>query len=280
MLSYRHAFHAGNHADVLKHMTLVLTLDYYRRKDKTFWYIDTHAGSGLYALTTAEAQKNREYSSGVQTLWAASDAPASAEPYLTLLRQLNSNGSLQHYPSSPWFAAQLLRPQDQLRLFELHPSDFTKLKVVFSADKRVRIEKHDGLAGLIGLLPPVTRRAVTLIDPSYELKSDYTAVITTLEKAHQRFATGTYLLWYPVVERQRVARMRQALLQSGIPDILQVEFCPQPDSTALGMTGSGLFVLNPPWVLAEQLRQTLPWLQQCMAAGQGQFSVVQLTKAS
>lgn len=278
MLSYRHAFHAGNHADVLKHLVLVLTLDYYRRKDKAFWYIDTHAGSGLYPLHTAEAQKNREYHNGVQTLWAASNPPANAELYLALLRQLNLHGSLQHYPGSPWFAAQLLRPQDQLRLFELHPSDCTTLKATLGTDKRVRIEKHDGLAGLIGLLPPLPRRAVTLIDPSYELKTDYTAVISTLQKAHQRFATGTYLLWYPVVERQRVEQMRKALLQSGIPDILQVEFCPQPDNTALGMTGSGLFVLNPPWVLAEHLRQILPWLNQCMAAGQGQCSVVQLTK--
>lgn len=278
MLSYRHAFHAGNHADVLKHLVLVLTLDYYRRKDKPFWYIDTHAGAGLYALHTAEAQKNREYHNGIQTLWAANDAPANVEPYLTLLRQLNPQGSLQHYPGSPWFAAQLLRPQDQLRLFELHPSDFTKLKATLGADKRVRIEKHDGLAGLIGLLPPAPRRAVTLIDPSYELKTDYTAVISTLQKAHQRFATGTYLLWYPVVERQRVAQMHKALLQSGIPDILQVEFCLQPDNTALGMTGSGLFILNPPWVLAEHMRQALPWLNQCMAAGQGQSSVIQIAE--
>ncbi|OQX06953.1 MAG: 23S rRNA (adenine(2030)-N(6))-methyltransferase RlmJ [Thiothrix lacustris] len=272
MLSYRHAFHAGNHADVLKHLVLVLTLDYYQRKDKPFWYIDTHAGSGLYRLSSAESQKTREFAQGIQALWNAKDVPEVLQPYLDQVRQLNPTPTLQHYPGSPWLAAQCLRPYDQLRLYELHPSDVKHLGNNLAHDKRVYLNQQDGLKGLLSLLPPITRRAVTLIDPSYELKSDYADVITTLAKAHQRFATGTYLLWYPVIERQRVKQMVKALQQTGIPDILQIELCPSADSNGLGMTGSGMFVINPPWVLASQMQTALPWLKQTLAAADGRWA--------
>jgi 23S rRNA (adenine2030-N6)-methyltransferase len=277
LLSYRHAFHAGNHADVLKHLLLVLTLDYYLRKDKPFWYIDTHAGSGLYRLASPEAQKNREFAAGIQTLWAASNVPDGIQTYLNLIRQLNPQQALQQYPGSPWLAAQMLRPADQLRLFELHPADYRALDTLLGQDKRARINKQDGLQGLLGLLPPLARRAIILIDPSYELKSDYTEVVSALLKAHQRFATGTYLLWYPVVDRQRIKQMIHALQKTGIADILQIEFCPQTDSEGLGMTGSGMFVVNPPWLLANQMRGILPWLQQQMAQGNGHFTLTQIT---
>ena len=277
MLSYRHAFHAGNHADVIKHLVLVLTLDYYQRKDKPFWYIDTHAGSGLYRLSSAESQKTREFTQGIQTLWNASNPPDGLQPYLNLIRQLNPQRSLEYYPGSPWLAANLLRKHDQLRLFELHPNDFTALDNNLGQDKRVHLSKQDGLKGLLGLLPPITRRAVTLIDPSYELKTDYTEVVSTLAKAYQRFATGTYLLWYPVIERQRVKQMIQGLQQTGIPGVLQIEFCPVADSLGLGMSGSGLFVINPPWLLAGQMQTLLPWLQQHMAEANGHFTVVNIT---
>ena len=216
MLSYRHAFHAGNHADVLKHLVLVLTLDYYQRKDKPFWYIDTHAGSGLYRLSSTEAQKTREFTHGIQTLWDAERIPDELRTYLHLVQQLNPTQQLEQYPGSPWLAAHLLRKHDQLRLFELHPTDFKALDDALGNDKRVHLSKQDGLTGLLGLLPPITRRAVTLIDPSYELKTDYADVITTLAKAHQRFATGTYLLWYPVIARQRVSQMIHDLHKTGI----------------------------------------------------------------
>ena len=277
MLSYRHAFHAGNHADVIKHLVLVLTLDYYQRKDKPFWYIDTHAGSGLYRLSSAESQKTREFTQGIQTLWNASDLPNDLQAYLDLIRQLNPQRSLEYYPGSPWLAANLLRKYDQLRLFELHPNDFTALDNNLGQDKRVHLSKQDGLKGLLGLLPPITRRAVTLIDPSYELKTDYTEVVSTLTKAYQRFATGTYLLWYPVIERQRVKQMIQGLQQTGIPGVLQIEFCPVADSPGLGMSGSGLFVINPPWLLAKQMQTLLPWLQQHMAEANGHFTVANIT---
>jgi 23S rRNA (adenine2030-N6)-methyltransferase len=278
LLSYRHAFHAGNHADVIKHLTLVLTLDYYRSKNKPFWYIDTHAGSGSYKLTGAEAQKTHEFAQGIQTLWSAKQIPNSVQTYLNLVKQLNpQQAQLHRYPGSPWLAAQMLHPTDAMRLFELHPTDFRALEKLFSDNKNTHVRKEDGLHGLVGLLPPITRRAITLIDPSYELKSDYSDVVSTLAKAHKRFATGTYLLWYPVISRQRVRQMINALQKTGIPDILQIEFCPAADTEGMGMTGSGLFVINPPWQLAKQMRDTLPWLMQHIANAGGHFTVQQIT---
>lgn len=277
MLSYQHAFHAGNHADVIKHLVLALTLEYYTRKDKPFWYIDTHAGSGLYSLHSASAQKTREFTQGIQTLWEVSNAPTELQHYLQPIHALNAGGTLTHYPGSPWLAAKLLRNTDQLRLFELHPSDFNTLKQHLGDDRRAYISKTDGLKGLLSVLPPITRRAVTLIDPSYERKTEYSEVISTLHQAHRRFATGTYVLWYPVIERQRVKQMTAALQKTQIPGILQVEFCPLPDNTGMGMTGSGLFVINPPWLLAGQMQAVLPWLNQQMAHGKGHFTVAYIT---
>ncbi|WGZ93632.1 MAG: 23S rRNA (adenine(2030)-N(6))-methyltransferase RlmJ [Candidatus Thiothrix putei] len=277
MLSYRHAFHAGNHADVLKHVVLVLTLEYYQRKDKPCWYIDTHAGVGLYHLNSSEALKTCEFAHGIQTLWNANNLPDELHPYLNLIKQLNTQPALEYYPGSPWIAANVLRKTDQLRLFELHPTDFTALENNLGYDKRIQISKQDGLKGLLGLLPPITRRAVTLIDPSYELKTDYADVISTLTKAHQRFATGTYLLWYPVVERQRIKQMIHALQQSKIAGILQIEYCPLADNTGIGMTGSGLFIINPPWLLARQMQSVFPWLNQQMTNSAGRFTVAYIT---
>lgn len=277
MLSYRHAFHAGNHADVIKHLTLILTLDYYTQKDKPFTYIDTHAGSGVYQLYNQQAQHTREFESGIQTLWQAPSPPAAVQRYIDLVRYLNPTPTLQHYPGSPWLAAQCLRPTDSLRLFELHPNDYKTLAQFFTNNKRVQVRQQDGLEGLIAQLPPVTRRAVILIDPSYELKTDYAAVISTLTKAHKRFATGTYLLWYPVISRQRVKQMEKALQQTGIPNTVQIEFCPSADKEGLGMTGSGLFVINPPWQLEQQTREILPWLSRHMADNRGQFGVKRIS---
>jgi 23S rRNA (adenine2030-N6)-methyltransferase len=278
LLSYRHAYHAGNHADVLKHAALTLTLQYYQQKAKPFGYFDTHAGAGMYALQRAEAQKTQEYSGGILRLWQASQIPAVLQPYLNLIQQANQpNESLKVYPGSPWLAAQCLNQSDHLSLYELHPTDYQYLSKLFAQDKRCKISKQDGLTGLISQLPPNPRRAVILIDPSYEVKTDYDAVIKTLQAAYKRFATGTYILWYPVIERVRVHKMQQALKKSGIANILQAELCVQADQVGLGMTGSGLFIINPPWILAQQLNSALPWLSQHLAITHGSFTLTQLT---
>lgn len=279
MLSYRHVFHAGNHADLIKHLTLVLTLEYYLRKDKPFWYIDTHAGAGLYSLASTEAQKNREFTGGIGHLWDTEiPLPEFLSTYMALLHSANPSGKLKQYPGSPWLAAQMLRKTDRLRLFELHPTDFQVLEQCMGQDKRIQINRKDGLKSIINLLPPPSRRAVILIDPAYEIKNEYDTVIETLARAHKRFATGTYLLWYPIVSRQRVQLMSANLQASRIPDILQIEFSPLPDGESRGMTGSGMFIINPPWLLAQQMRVVLPWLTQHTAyTDSAHYTLQQLT---
>lgn len=266
MLSYRHAFHAGNHADVLKHATLVFILEYLKKKDKPFWYIDTHAGAGAYALSSPEAQKNAEFSGGVERLWRNETHPALLAPYFDAISAHNAGHSdLQVYPGSPGFAAHLLRDSDRLRLFELHPRDHAALTDYLGRDKRVQIAASDGFAGLRALLPPPPRRALVLIDPPYELKEDYQRVVSTLVDAQKRFATGTYLVWYPLLSRPEAQRLPEQLLALGLPS-LRAELTVEEPSGEFGMYGSGVFVVNPPWTLAAQLEQLLPLLRDTLGS--------------
>jgi 23S rRNA (adenine2030-N6)-methyltransferase len=262
MLSYRHAFHAGNHADVLKHAVLAFMLDYYNQKDKPYWYIDTHAGAGAYQLDTGYAAKNAEYAGGIARLMNRDDLPEMLQPYVALVRGMNEGNALKYYPGSPLVADKLLRAEDKLRLFELHPTDLQLLQQTFArAGRRVQIQQADGFAGIKALLPPPTRRAVVLIDPPYEVKEDYRHVITALKEALERFATGTYAVWYPQLQRAEVPTMLEKLKKLPAKDSLHVALdvnLPSPDG--FGMHGSGLFILNPPWTLHAALQQALPWL--------------------
>jgi 23S rRNA (adenine2030-N6)-methyltransferase len=197
MLSYRHAFHAGNHADVLKHYIQTQILSYFNQKDKSYWYIDTHSGAGVYSLREGYATKNAEFESGIARLWDRDDLPESIAEYVDVVKALNPDGKLTLYPGSPYVADQLLRPTDRLRLFELHSSDSKILKENFAeAGRRVAVIAGDGFAGIKGVLPPPPRRGVTLIDPPFEDKNDYDYVIEMLEDSLRRFATGTYAVWY------------------------------------------------------------------------------------
>jgi 23S rRNA (adenine2030-N6)-methyltransferase len=262
MLSYRHAFHAGNHADVLKHAVLAFMLDYYNQKDKPYWYIDTHAGAGAYQLDIGFAAKNAEYAGGIARLMNHDDLPQMLQPYVALVRDMNEGNTLKYYPGSPLVADKLLRAEDKLRLFELHPTDLQLLQQTFArAGRRVQIQQADGFAGIKALLPPPTRRAVVLIDPPYEVKDDYRHVITALKEALERFATGTYAVWYPQLQRAEVPTMLEKLKKLPVKDWLHVALdvnLPSPDG--FGMHGSGLFILNPPWTLHAALQQALPWL--------------------
>lgn len=262
MLAYRHAFHAGNHADVLKHFVLQQVLQHYASKDKPFWYIDTHAGAGLYALDTGFAAKNAEYVSGIGRLWQRNDLPEPLAEYVQLVRSFNPGDKLRFYPGSPACARPLLRPDDRMRLFELHPSDFPLLRQTFLKEgRRVIIEPQDGYAGLKALLPPPPRRAVVLIDPPYEQKQDYARVVDTLKDSLQRFATGTYIAWYPLLQRPEPKRLQEKLAKLGLDSWLSVTLSVQgPSPEGYGMSGSGLFIANPPWTLPATLQQTLPYL--------------------
>ncbi|HEK3153175.1 TPA: 23S rRNA (adenine(2030)-N(6))-methyltransferase RlmJ [Proteus mirabilis] len=264
MLSYRHSFHAGNHADVLKHIVQTLIIESLKEKEKPFLYLDTHAGAGRYQLTNAHATRTGEYLEGIARLWQQEEVPELILPYLEAVGSLNTSDELRYYPGSPLLAAKLLREQDLLMLTELHPTDFPLLRTEFSRDKRVRVCREDGFGQLKSKLPPASRRGFALIDPPYELKQDYSAVVKGIVEGYKRFATGTYAIWYPVVHRQQIKRMLKELEATGIRKILQIELAVKPDSDQLGMTASGMIVINPPWKLASQMASILSWLHKTL----------------
>lgn len=260
MLSYRHAFHAGNHADVLKHFVEVQLLRYLAQKDKPFWYIDTHAGAGCYALDSGYAAKNAEFDSGIGRLWQRDDLPAPLVEYVEQVKRLNPDGQLRLYPGSPWIAQQLLRGQDRMRLFELHPSDSEILQQNFAGHDAL-VQRADGFGALKALLPPPPRRALVLIDPPYEDKQDYKRVVTALQEGLKRFANGVYAVWYPQLQRSEAQQLPERLKKLPVKGWLHVALSVQaPAADGFGMHGSGMFVLNPPWTLHEVLRETMPYL--------------------
>jgi len=277
MLSYRHSFHAGNHADVLKHTVQSLIIEALKEKEKPFLYLDTHAGAGRYQLSGEHAERTGEYLEGIARIWQQDDLPAELEPYMNVVRHFNRSGQLRYYPGSPLIARELLREQDSLQLTELHPSDYPLLRQEFQKDSRTRVERSDGYQQLKAKLPPVSRRGLILIDPPYEIKTDYQAVVSGIVEGHKRFATGVYALWYPVVLRQQIKRMLRDLEETGIRNILQIELGVRPDSDQRGMTASGMIVINPPWKLAAQMDALLPWLHnKLVPAGTGHTLVHQL----
>ena len=271
MLSYRHAFHAGNHADVLKHAVLVHLLAYLAQKDKPFWYVDTHAGAAGYALDEAWAQKNAEYESGIARLWDRKDLPASIAPYVAQVRALNPDGRLRTYPGSSQIALRMLREQDRMRLFELHSTESRGLASHYAKDSpRVMVQAGDGFDGLKSVLPPPSRRGLVLVDPSYEDKRDYARARGALEDALRRFATGVYVLWYPIVQRSESERFPEQLKQLQRKDWLHASLTVKsPAADGYGLHGSGLFVLNPPWTLPAMLGEALPCLREVLGQDPG-----------
>jgi len=261
MLAYRHAFHAGNHADVLKHTTLTLLLRYMNQKDKPYRLVDTHAGAGGYSLEGRYAQKKGEFEQGIGRLWTRDDLPEAVADYVDLVRRFNPQGPLEQYPGSPAFAQMLLRAQDQLRLFELHPTDHRILESYLGSVKGAEVKNADGFEGLKSQLPPSTRRAVVLMDPSYEGHGDYGRVIASLREALGRFAEGVYMLWYPQVQKLEAAQLPRRLEALAPKGWLHARLTVQePDSQGFGLAGSGVFIINPPFTLHEQLLGVLPYL--------------------
>ncbi|MDH4107793.1 MAG: 23S rRNA (adenine(2030)-N(6))-methyltransferase RlmJ [Gammaproteobacteria bacterium] len=267
MFGYRHAFHAGNHADVLKHLVLVQLLDYYRAKQKPFWYVDTHCGAGAYRLDEGPAQARGEYRDGIGRLWDRTDLPPATSRYLELVGRFNPDGKLNRYPGSAWFASEILGPADRLWLFELLPADFQALRTRFSADSvRTRVQCQDGFAALRGLLPPASKRALVLLDPSYELAEDYARVVDSLADSLRRFSTGTYALWYPLLRRREADRLPRQLgalaARAWLNVRLMVRRRPLDEG---GLYGSGLYVINPPYTLPAMIEAELPAVAQSLA---------------
>jgi 23S rRNA (adenine2030-N6)-methyltransferase len=257
MLSYRHSYHAGNHADVIKHLVQICILNYLKRKDKPFCYHDTHAGAGLYSLHSEQAQKTVEYQTGIGKLWNYQGANADIKAYVETIRLVNDSDDLAFYPGSPKIADLLCRATDTIQATELHPSDHPILASQFQRRRHSRIEKMDAWAGIRAMLPPLAKRGLVLIDPPYELKTEYQDLIKGLEQAVQRFPQGTYAIWYPVIERQAVESFIDAIVDTQIRNQLRIEYCPQPDAEGFGMTGSGMLVINPPFTLKQDMESCL-----------------------
>ena len=274
MLSYRHGFHAGNYADVLKHAVLLQTLQLLHKKDKPLVYIDTHAGAGGYSLEDEFSQKTGEYLDGVARLWSATDLPESLQLYMDNVRHFNANDDeLVQYPGSPAMVDMNLRDKDRMVLHELHSTEQEMLADYFDGVKQVQLVNGDGLKGLLAAVPPLERRGVVLIDPSYEIKSDYDAVADTIIKAHRKFATGVYLLWYPIVDRERTEGMLQQLKDSGIRRQLRIEQSVRADSNEFGMTGAGMWVINPPWQLDTHAEAMLQYLKPLLGDADGSVTL-------
>jgi 23S rRNA (adenine2030-N6)-methyltransferase len=260
MLSYQHRYHAGNFADVHKHLVLTLALQGLARKPAPFSVIDSHAGEGLYDLTSPEAVRNAEYRDGIETLLDAPDPPPLVRIYLECVRAENAEGPLRFYPGSPRIAERLSRPGDEIALAELHPQALAELHRTFRRASRVHIHKRDGFEAITALTPPATKRGLVVIDPAYEQKSDYDAVIRTIEQAYRRWSIGGYLLWYPLLPQGRHEALLQTLKDCGIKKILRSEWVHKPPTAERGLYGSGIAWINPVWSAEDELRVIGDWL--------------------
>lgn len=276
MLSYRHSYHAGNHADVVKHLTEIAILDYLLKKDKPLCYHDTHAGAGLYSLQSEHALKTAEFKDGIAKLWQYQPQSAVLQKYLALIKQLNPDNELNFYPGSPKIAALMLREQDHLQATELHPTDFPILKSQFVKRRYTRIENTDAYAGFKAMLPPLVKRGLVLIDPPYELKTEYQDLVTGLLDAYKRWPQATYAIWYPVIERSAIEAFIAAIVATGIKNQLRIEFNLHADSSGHGMTGSGMLVINPPYTLATELELALAEIQQQLGTTASRYQIRQL----
>lgn len=272
MLSYQHEYHAGNHADVLKHAALTLLIRALQRKATPLRVLDAHAGSGLYDLRSREARKNAEHEGGIVRALAVPVSPPEIAPYLEFVRELNPGSALRRYPGSPLLARHLLRPRDHLELMELHPGAYARLRRQLGGDRQVHIHQRDCFEGLPALVPPPERRGLALVDPSYEVKEDFVRVAELLGHCHRRWPGGTYVVWYPLIRDRAAERFPGRIAESGIRRIYRVQLQVAADSFA-GMRGSGLVIVNPPFGTTEPLEALTHWLARVLAGpGGGEWS--------
>ena len=262
-MNYRHAFHAGNFADVVKHTILTRILAYLMRKDAAFRVIDTHAGVGLYDLYGDQAERTGEWLEGILRL-IEKPLPAEAadllEPYVEAVRAQNPDGGLRYYPGSPFITRHMLRKQDRLMALELHPSDVEALRENFAGDFQTRVTHLDAWAALGTHVPPKENRGLVLVDPPFEEKGEFNRMAQGLAKAHKRWPGGTYAFWYPIKDVAEVATYIKALKATGIPKILRIELTIRAPSNPPRLHGTGMIVVNPPYVLEEEMRTVLPVL--------------------
>jgi len=270
-MNYRHAYHAGNFADVVKHAVLCRLVEYLKQKDKAFRVVDTHAGIGRYDLASVEAGKTGEWQGGIRRLFEHALEPRALtllRPYLQAVRAENPDGDIRRYPGSPLIIRHLLRSQDRLTAIELHPEDAARLKAVFAGDFQTRVIELDGWLALGAHLPPKEKRGLVLVDPPFEEEGEFPRLVENLRRAHRRWPGGIYALWYPIKDRKAVAAFRAALQETGIPKLLDICFEIRPASNEPSLDGSGMVVVNPPFTLEGELRVLLPALHGALAVEQ------------
>ena len=277
-MNYRHAFHAGNFADVLKHVVLIMLVEHLKKKPAPFFFLDTHAGRGRYDLSQAESQKSGEYRDGIGRLLEVrpGDLPPDLANYVGLVREAAGPGrsAITAYPGSPALVALLRRPGDRLVLVEMEPREADALRDLLGRQKQVSILEGDGYAALKAHLPPRENRGLVLIDPPYESDAEFDRVLEGLEVAHERWPTGTFCVWYPVTGRAGPTRFRREFERSGIRRVLGITLGVRPQDAQVGMGTSGLVVVNPPWQIDARLGDLLPELHRRLAPdGQGGTSV-------
>jgi 23S rRNA (adenine2030-N6)-methyltransferase len=268
-MNYRHAFHAGNHADVLKHVVMARIIEYLKQKDSAFRVFDAHAGTGMYALDGIEAQKTGEWQGGIGKMPEpfAPDVEALLEPYRRVVGKLNPDGGLKFCPGSPDVISGLLRRQDRFTLNELHPEDYMKMKERYYNDVRASITGIDATILMKANLPPPERRGLVLIDPSYEVKNEKELVVEALQFGHRRFATGIFLIWYPVKGADYAEQVCAAFRKLGIAGTLKIELRVREAFDGGGLAGSGLIVVNPPWMLEAEMKVLGPALAARLGIG-------------
>jgi 23S rRNA (adenine2030-N6)-methyltransferase len=277
-MNYRHAYHAGNFADVLKHVVLMMLVEHLKRKPAPFFFLDTHAGRGEYDLSEAQAQRSGEYKSGIGRLLevAPGTLPEEVAAYVALVRASagKEHSAITAYPGSPMIVARLRRPGDRLVLVEKHPREAEALRACAGRGRLVSVLETDGYAALKAHLPPRENRGLVLIDPPYELDQEFDEVLAGLETAHARWPTGTYMVWYPMTQRAGPLRFHRELERSGMRKVLDVTLSVLPDDAEVGMQGSGLVIVNPPWQLDARLEALLPSLHALLSPeGAGRTSV-------
>ncbi|MBD8827471.1 23S rRNA (adenine(2030)-N(6))-methyltransferase RlmJ [Pseudomonas sp. CFBP 13602] len=269
-MNYRHAFHAGNHADVFKHIVLTRLVALMSRKEQPFAYLDTHAGLGLYDLRGDQATRTGEWLEGIARLWQATDRPALTDDYVKVINRLNTEGELRYYPGSPELARRLMRQQDRVLLNEKHPEDGQLLKENMKKDPRVAVHLGEGWHVPRALLPVAEKRAVMLIDPPFEQLDELKRCATALKETIGRMRQTVAAIWYPIKDDERaLKRFYQDLTSTGAPKLLRVELLVHPLDTPQSLNGSGLVIANPPWGLEEELRELMPWLANLLGQSQG-----------
>jgi len=264
-MNYRHHFHAGNFADVMKHVLLLQLLTRLNAKDKPYRYIDTHAGAGKYDLSLSPAQKSGEFLTGNHRLVQLGDmekrqAPEGVQQYLKLVENIRAEQGKGTYPGSPWFALQAMREIDKATVFEMQRDVFQQLRQNIR-DKRMGLHERDAYEGLLGVIPPKEKRGLVMIDPPYELeRKDFPQLVELLHNAYKKWPTGVFAVWYPIKDRAMIERFEKKMMKTGIRRQLICEICIWPDDTPVGLNGCGLLVINPPWQFSEDADQALQWL--------------------